>query len=251
MMGRTHALSGWCAGLLVAPLLGAASPAQSLLVAATVAGWSLAPDLDHPGAVATRWGGWVTGWLSLALRELSAVAFEATRTPRDRDSEGTHRHLSHTFVFAAVVGGVTALGTALSPWWGVLLPVTVGTLLAGRSLGRWVLGAGAVPVVWGLLAGGDELSPVRGWIGVAVALGCVVHILGDALTRAGVPFLWPLPIRGQRWFRIATPYGLRFRAGGGAERLLVFPLFVVLGVALFPGVLSVAVGVVTGAIGAP
>jgi membrane-bound metal-dependent hydrolase YbcI (DUF457 family) len=241
MMGRTHALSGWCVGLAVAPLLGATGLIQSLLVAATVAGWSLAPDLDHPGSVATRWGGVVTGGVSLALREVSAVVFEATRTPRDRDSEGTHRHLSHTLAFAAVVGAGTALGTWLSPWWGVLVPVAVGTLLAARSLGRWVLVAGTVPVAWGLLAGGDVLSPVRGWIGVAVALGCVVHILGDALTRAGVPFLWPLPIQGQRWFRIGSPRCVRFAAGGEAERLLVFPVFVLLGVLLVPGVSSVVV----------
>jgi membrane-bound metal-dependent hydrolase YbcI (DUF457 family) len=96
-------------------------------------------------------------------------------------------------------------------------------------------------VVWGLLAGGDVLSPVRGWIGVAVFLGCVVHVLGDALTRAGVPFLWPLPIRGQRWFRIGSPRRLRFAAGGDAERLFVFPVFVLLGVLLAPGVLPVVV----------
>jgi membrane-bound metal-dependent hydrolase YbcI (DUF457 family) len=241
MMARSHAASGWCAGLLVAPLLGATTAAQSLLVAATVAGWSLAPDLDHPGAVATRWGGWLTAWLSRGLRALSAAVFEATRTPRDRDSEGTHRHLSHTIVFAGVLGAGTAVGTWLAPWWGVLVPVALGTLLAGRVLGMWVLCAGTVPAVWGLVVGGDELSPVRGWIGVAVALGCVVHILGDALTRAGVPFLWPLPIRGQRWFRIGSPRVLRFAAGGDAERLVVFPVFALLGALLCPGVLPVAV----------
>lgn len=245
MMGRSHAASGWCVGLLMAPLLGASSPAQSLLVAATVAGWSLAPDLDHPGAVATRWGGWLTAWLSRGLRALSAAAFEATRTPRDRDAAGTHRHLSHTLVFAGTVGGGTAVGTAVSPWWAVLVPVAAGTLLASRSLGRWVLAAGTVPVVWGLLADGDTLSPVRGWIGVAVALGCIVHILGDALTRAGVPFLWPLSIRGQRWFRIGSPRGLRFAAGSRFERRWVFHGFAALGVLLVPGVLPVMVSSVS------
>lgn len=243
MMARSHAASGWCAGLLVAPLLGAGSPAQSLLVAATVAGWSLAPDLDHPGAMATRWGGWVTGWLSRGLRALSAFAFEATRTPRDRDSEGTHRHLSHTLLFAAMVGTAAGVGTAVSPWWGVLVPVGVGTLLAGRSLGRWVLVAGTVPVAWGLLAGGDTLSPVRGWIGVAVFLGCVVHILGDSATRAGVPFLWPIPIRGQRWYRIGTPRGWRFKTDSVLETRWMFGGFAVVGVLLFPGVLPVATAV--------
>lgn len=239
MMGRSHAASGWCTGLAVAPLLGLHALPQVLLFAVVTAGWSLAPDLDHPGAVATRWGGWVTSWLSLGLRRLSAWVFVVTRTARDRDSEGTHRHLSHTVVFAVLVGGAVAVGTALSPWWVVLLPVVVGVLLAARSLGQWVLLVGAAPLAWALLGGGDVLSPVRGWIGLAVALGCVVHILGDALTRAGVPFLWPLPICGQRWFRVGSPRCVRFAAGGEAERLLVFPAFVLLGVLLVPGVLRV------------
>lgn len=243
MMGRSHAASGWCSGLLVAPLLGASNPAQSLLVAATVAGWALAPDLDHPHATATRWGGWATAWLSRGLRALSAVVFEWTRTPRDRDAAGTHRHLSHTAVFAVAVGAGTAVGTALSPWWGVLVPVAVGTLLAARTLGMWVLVVGCVPVGWGLLVGGDELSPVRGWIGVAVALGCVVHVLGDALTRAGVPFLWPMQIGGQRWFRLGSPRCVRFPAGGRFETRVVFRVFAVASVLLVPGVLPVAFGV--------
>lgn len=242
MMGRSHAASGWCVGLATAPLLGLHSLPQVLLYASTVAGWSLAPDLDHPGAAATRWGGWLTGWLSLALRELSALVFEATRTPRDRASEGTHRHLSHTAAFAVVLGAGTALGTWLSPWWVVLVPVAVGTLLAGRVLGTWVLVAGTVPVAWGLVAGGDVLFPVRGWIGVAVALGCLTHILGDAATKAGVPILWPIMIRGQRWRRLGSPYWLRFPAGGWVEKTYVFPAFAVLGVLLMPGVLPVVTG---------
>jgi hypothetical protein len=192
----------------------------------------------------TRWGGWVTEWLSVGLRALSARVFAATRTARDQDSEGTHRHLSHTALFAAATGGAAALGTAVAPWWAVLVPVVVGALLAARTLGRWALLAAAVPLAWGVLAGGDVLLPIRGWIGVAVALGCVVHVLGDALTRAGVPVLWPLPIRGQRWFRIGSPRCVRFAAGGDGERLVVFPVFVLLGVLLVPGVLPVVVSAV-------
>lgn len=35
-------------------------------------------------------------------------------------------------------------------------------------------------------------------IGVAVFLGWMSHLLSDACTRAGVPLLWPLPVRGWR-----------------------------------------------------
>jgi hypothetical protein len=37
---------------------------------------------------------------------------------------------------------------------------------------------------------------------------------------------------------------LRFRAGGELERVLVFPVFVLLGVVLVPGVVSVVVSLV-------
>jgi membrane-bound metal-dependent hydrolase YbcI (DUF457 family) len=244
MMGRSHAASGWCTGLAVAPLVGLHQLPQVLLFAVVTAGWALAPDLDHPGAVATRWGGWATEGLSVGLQWLSAVVFAATRTQRDRDSEGTHRHLSHTALFAVLVGVVTALATVVSPWWMVLVPVAIGALLAARVLGNWVLYVGCIPLVWGILVGGVTLGAVQGWIGVAVALGCVTHSAGDALTLAGCPLLAPLPIRGQRWFRVGPPRVMRFRTGGDVEQLVVFPVFVVLGVLLVPGVLSVAVGLV-------
>lgn len=244
MLGRSHALSGWCVGLAVAPLLGVNQPASAVLFAATTAGWALAPDLDHPGSTASRWLGPVTGWVSRGLRALSAIVYEGTRGPRDCRSAGTHRHLTHTLAFAVVVGTVTAVGTVVSPWWGVLCPLAVGTLLAARSLGDWVLVAGTVPLAWGLLGGESVpsvLSPVQGWVGIAVGLGCFVHCLGDAITKAACPFLWPRMIRGERWFEIGPPKWMRFKAGGKFEKRLVFPAFAVVAVLLVPGVWLAAV----------
>ncbi|AHH98285.1 metal-dependent hydrolase [Kutzneria albida] len=240
MLGRTHAVSGWCAGLVVAPAVGVHGLGSVLLFATVTAGWALAPDLDHPGSVATRFAGPVTGILSRGLRGLSARLYAGTKGPRDEDWEGTHRHLTHTLLFAVLVGAGTAVGTAVSPWWGVLVPVAVGTLLAARALGDWVLVAGTVPVAWGLVAGGDSvlevLSPVRGWIGIAVGLGCLAHSCGDALTLSGCPILFPIPIRGETWFELGPPRVMRFRTGGTLEQLVVFPAFAAAGVMLVPGV---------------
>lgn len=55
-------------------------------------------------------------------------------------------------------------------------------------------------------------APWAAFIGVALGLGTLVHILGDAMTLSGVPVRWPLlDKKGRRW----GTWGLRwFRAGG-------------------------------------
>ena len=63
----------------------------------------------------------------------------------------------------------------------------------------------------------------------AVGFGSLIHCFGDAITKAGVPILWPIPIRGRRWFELSTgPFA--FRAGGGFEYAVVLPLFTIVAV---------------------
>jgi len=60
-------------------------------------------------------------------------------------------------------------------------------------------------------------APWAAFVGVALALGTLVHILGDAMTLSGVPIRWPLLDRkgrrwgtwGFRWFRAGGPVGER------------------------------------------
>src|SRR5438093_646260 len=101
MMGRTHALTGWCAGLALAPAIGAGTLHQAIAFAATTAGFALLPDLDHPGARASKLLGPITGVLCWLLRNASAVLYKLTKGPRDERGKGSHRHLSHTLLFAA------------------------------------------------------------------------------------------------------------------------------------------------------
>lgn len=58
-----------------------------------------------------------------------------------------------------------------------------------------------------------------------------MHCWGDSLTLAGCPWLWPIKIRGKRWYDIHTGF-LRFRAGGKIENVLVTPLLTLGTVAL-------------------
>lgn len=235
MMGRTHALTGLCAGLAVSPLL-VGTLAQALLFAAVTAGYALLPDLDHPGARASRLLGPVTGVLSRGVRAGSRWLYARTKGPRDERHRGEHRHATHTVAFALLAGTTAALGTA---WGGVWVPVGIvvlGILFAVDALGDWVLvAAGICGAAWWGSVGDDVLGTVTGTgplLGIAVALGCVTHCLGDAVTLSGCPFLWPLPIAGETWFEVRPPRALRFRTGGAVEKAAVFPAFVVIAVLL-------------------
>ncbi|MFG1908111.1 metal-dependent hydrolase [Kribbella sp. NPDC048928] len=254
MMGRSHALSGWCAGLAVAPLVGLTSVAEVVPFAAATAGYALLPDLDHPGASASRLLGPVTRLVSGAVRAFSGVLYKLTKGPRDEDSTGKHRHATHTLV-AAVLLGMLAASLGDRGKWAVLGVAVTGLVLAADVLGDWivlaVLGAAGWSVVSTTGAGtalpgtaaADALqaglTQIGGWIGAAVALGMFVHCLGDSLTRSGCPWLWPLPIRGETWYEIRLPRPLRFSTGHWFEHAVIVPVLTIGGVLLLPGALQV------------
>jgi hypothetical protein len=253
MMGVSHAASGWCAGLALAPVFGLTALVEVLLFAAATAGFSLLADLDCEGARASRLLGPVTGGVSWALRRTSATVYRLTKGPRDANSAGTHRHLSHTVIFAFALGGVTAGGIALGGPWVAVGVLLFGVLLASDALGNWVLLV-AVLSAAGLFitAPGAALNAmlaildaVGGWLGIAVTVGCLVHLVGDALTYAGLPIWWPILYKGQRWYETGVWRPLRFGAGSDFEKRFMFPAFVVLGVLLVPRVWTLAATVTT------
>jgi membrane-bound metal-dependent hydrolase YbcI (DUF457 family) len=250
MMGRSHALSGWCAGLAVAPLLGLTSVAEVVPFAAATAGYALVPDLDHPGASASRLLGPVTRLVSGAVRAFSGVLYKLTKGPRDEESTGKHRHATHTLV-AAILLGMLAASLGGRGKWAVLGVAVTGLVLAADALGDWIVLAVLAAAGWSVAgtalpgtsttdavhaAVQSGLSQIGGWIGVAVGLGMFVHCLGDSLTRSGCPWLWPLPIRGETWYELRLPRPLRFSTDSWVERLVVAPLLLVAGVLLLPGV---------------
>ena len=239
MMGRTHALTGWCAGLVVAPMVGAGTVAQAMVFATTTAGFALLPDLDHPGARASRLLGPLTRMLSWMLRRTSAAVYALTKGPRDEKRTGTHRHLSHTVLFALGLGSLAASGTAAGGPWAVAGITVFALLLAENALGDWMLLVIVGGITWWLVEAGPDaavqLDAMSGWLGVAVAAGCITHCLGDSITESGCPFLFPIPIAGETWYELRPPKFLRICTGKRVERLLIFPVFTVLGVLLLPG----------------
>ncbi|WP_371401555.1 metal-dependent hydrolase [Kribbella sp. NBC_00662] len=252
MMGRSHALSGWCAGLAVAPLVGLTSVAEVVPFAAATAGYALLPDLDHPGASASRLLGPVTRLVSGAVRAFSGVLYNLTKGPRDEDSTGKHRHATHTLA-AAILLGFLAANLGDRGKWAVLAVAVTGLVLAADALGDWIILAVLATAGWSVVGTADPLTPLPGtaaadavqaglsqigsWIGVAVALGMFVHCLGDSLTRSGCPWLWPLPIRGETWYELRLPRPFRFSTDSWVERLVIAPLLLIAGVLLLPGAL--------------
>lgn len=264
-------------GCQLAQLGGATvTPATAFTASAVCAGAALLPDLDHPEASIARTFGPLSYRISRITNATSAVIYAKTKTVRDDSRDGGHRGVTHTLVWALTEGaaaGVLALwrpGLALILF--VLLALALRALVGMRRLDRWfdafwrfLLGrwvrkhslAGrvvrwflrlnqawitlmilaALASVWA--AATLPAGTASWWVGGAVAVGCWAHCLGDSMTRSGCPWLWPIKIRGRRWYGIGTPRALRFHTGKRGESFvtwgLLAPAVAVLAVAAVPG----------------
>lgn len=235
MMGRSHAISGIPAGLASAYAIGIENLALAVPYTMVTIGFALVPDLDHPNAAATRMLGPVGIGTSNALRRLSARVYESTKGPHDENWNGKHRHLSHTLVFALVVGLVTSGLCLLTPW--AMVPVyALAVLLAADRIGDPMLLAGLAGAVIAAPSFLDSPTALSWQIGVAAAVGCFAHCLGDALTVGGCPFLWlPGPLSrlttwaGESWYEIRLLGPLSFRTGSTTETWVAVPSLVGMG----------------------
>ncbi|KUJ69420.1 hypothetical protein ACZ90_11010 [Streptomyces albus subsp. albus] len=252
MMGPAHSLSGAAAWLGVgaaAAATGHQMPWPVLVVGALIcAGAALAPDLDHKSATISRSFGPLSRALCGVIDDLSHAVYKATRKQGDPRRSGGHRTLTHTWVWAVLIGaGASALATAGGRW-AVLGILFVHMVLAVEGLlwrmARvssdvlvWLLGATSAWILADVLHkpgnGSHWLFTGEGqeylWLGLPIVLGALVHDIGDALTVSGCPILWPIPIGRKRWYPIGPPKGMRFRAGSWVELKVLMPAFMVLG----------------------
>ncbi|PPK97953.1 LexA-binding, inner membrane-associated putative hydrolase [Kineococcus xinjiangensis] len=221
MLGHSHATTGLAAGAALLPLAPVAGTAEQLAWVAAWGGFALLPDLDQGGlhwrralprlsgsTVATMWGPVTTG--------LSSGVARLARGHR----QGTHDVLLAPLVFGAVTALASlwqptaiaalalALGMALRACH-VVIPGRLETTVVGNAVLSW---GGA----WWLTT--RELGDVR-WLPLAVAGGVVVHILGDWLTRGGVP----VPFTWLRRRRRRVSLDL-FRTGSPVEHYLIVPV---------------------------
>lgn len=222
MMGGHHAISGtaaWMALAGSAPVMGHVvgldlwdlDPAQVVAGAVVATGAALLPDIDHPSATISRSGGGLTKALT---RAVSTVA--------------GHRGATHTILAAALFTALAVVVNRLD--WQVVVP-GVGEVQAGAALlvaAMCAVGTRALKMVEGRLlpwlvgiASGLLVAVVAPdtsiWLPAAVAVGVLVHLVGDLLTTDGIPFpTWPLVIRPPK--RLAS--GIWQRSGDIAVPLL-------------------------------
>lgn len=210
MLGVSHASSGLLVGAVAGAVAGS-HPVDVVVCAAVGAGAALLPDLDEPGSTVGRSLGVVTRGVSGLLRSLSSRVYRATATPyelRDSRSDGGHRYLTHTVPavlgFGALAWGLSALG-ALGLGLVVFALAALGLGCVARGFDRRVVQAAGVAAA--TVAGvAVVLGSVPPWlVACVVSAGALTHILGDWLTRSGVPLAWPLLHRGKRWWMFRSP----------------------------------------------
>jgi membrane-bound metal-dependent hydrolase YbcI (DUF457 family) len=260
MMGPSHALSGaaiWLGGSWALAATGVyhQSPLAIAVGTAVCAGGALLPDMDLSGRVTTNQGGATVahtfGVFSLFVAEViekvSLGVYTATKLSKDPDRDNGHRTLTHTVPFALLVGwGTTTLCTRFGRW--AVIPILFLMLgLALRGLfHRWAERAGWL-IVTLVSAGGAyytflHLPPDRGYplLGLAVGIGCGVHLLGDLITSAGVPILWPVPTGRRMWRMIGVPDGVAVHVGGRVEVFVLRSLFILVSLAAGAAVIGPA-----------
>jgi membrane-bound metal-dependent hydrolase YbcI (DUF457 family) len=250
MMGPSHALSGaavWLAGSWALNTYTEyhQSPLEIAVGTAVCAGAALLPDLDLSGRVSTGQGGAIVakafGRVGLFVAEVvekaSLAVYRLTSLRNDPRRDNGHRTLTHTLPFAAAMGALTTWACSAGGVWAVMavLFLMVGLALRGlfhrvaERLG-WIpitlLSAGAAFGTWVYLPA-DRGYPL---LGIAVGVGCVVHVLGDIITRAGVPIFWPLPTGRRLWRMVGMPNVLAITAGSRVETLLLRGAFTLISI---------------------
>ena len=233
VMGPTHAMSGAAAGLAIGAFLpvewgGATSVTEVFVFAGVTAGAALLPDLDTPQSTLARSFGLVSKALAHGTENVSKAIYKLTMTRKDAAIKNGHRTATHTVWFALLASlGTAALVTAFGRNGAIgVLFFLLGLAIRGlapswtrRQDWAYVTGLSlvlAVAVWWALP--GSASGPA---LGAAVAAGVLVHILGDMLTKRGVPLLGGIvSIGGKRWWNFRPPGPLRIRSGAGMDKLL-------------------------------
>lgn len=268
VMGPTHAMSGAALWLTAAaasvPLVSGAPLPVVSVYAAVCAGSALLPDLDCPGSFSMTDGSTVVRAFGVlgevlghTLNNLSLAVYSLTRSKYDPAKENGHRTLTHTLVFTVGLGLLVSLGaalpghfSALGREWATGAVISLAAMWACLHLAlfglfdKWTkktrkkYGLLGVMAVSGVLTAITAASLPHGattfpLLGLAVGAGAAMHLVGDGITKMGVPALWPIPIRGKRWYDVSLPTVIRIRAGGPFEYIVLLPLLTVVTVGAF------------------
>jgi membrane-bound metal-dependent hydrolase YbcI (DUF457 family) len=204
MMGGHHAATGaaaWVAVTASTPIAfgwyEGVTNTGVIAGALVCAGAALLPDADHH-----------SGTIANSLKPVSNVVVKGIETVSGGHRKGTHSILG-VAVFTAIAWGLSLLSIdtgneeigsiLIGP--GIMCVLLVAFALKALKITRdtkllpWTTSI-TLAVLIAIFAPEEWF-----WMPFSVALGCVVHILGDLVTTAGVPLLWPLKFRSPGWMR--------------------------------------------------
>jgi len=259
VMGPTHAMSGAAAALAAITVYNATiapeplHPTVAVLGTVMAAGAALAPDIDSRSSTVVRSFG-IFGVIGYHIaNSIGVTVHTASRTRYDSHVENGHRTFFHTTFLALLMGGIVALLTAptnvievFGKEYGlgqfnaiILMGIFLNLSLAGifekqikkarRTFGPYILMAFSFLAAVGIASVMPEATiagaGTYAWLGIAVGFGWFIHLLGDAITKMGVPMAWPIKIRGHRWWDVSLPAFMRISAGGTFEYVILLPLF--------------------------
>lgn len=218
------------------------SPSMGLYVLSAVAfvAGALIPDFDNTSSTAKSSMGIFGEPITFAFRESSRLV-QTIHTKQDAKSRAkahdvVHRGFWHSLVGAGALALIVNFLTSNPLTTAVLLPFgfvgisNLGALiaatlcLAAMHIAMSGLNVGALKAVKGVKNIGSTLMFLVSvavtllffnaipagqytWLGYSLGIGAVVHIIGDAFTKAGVPFFSPIiPRKGKLWYtyRFAT-----------------------------------------------
>lgn len=270
VMGPTHSMSGaavWLVGTAVAASISPFNPTLSMVVlgATVMAGAAIACDFDSNSATAVRSFGVMGTIVHQIVDGISVLVYNLTRTKYDKPRENGHRTLFHTGAMAIAIGAAVSALASISGTVDILgKTFTYGQLfsllvmfimlhlgIAGlfekqvkkmkKKVGVYgmLLASFVITAIVGYALPENETFP---WLGLCVGGGLIVHCMGDAITKMGVPLLWPIKIKGKRWYDITLPSFMRIKAGGKFEYVFLLPAltFITIGAALWhiPGAIE-------------
>lgn len=260
--GKTHTISSLAVYLLIMALatewvykmLDSRSIFIVLASIFVVAGSSKMPDLDNTRSSAMSALGPIGQGLSIVFRSLSNMIYAITKTKYDKDTSNPHRGFFHTLVSSIMwfflvlgtasiekrftIGGtVYTIGEMFAVIW---LFLTTQIALAGifskrfkKNKDKGFIG-GITNIIISLVVsivllrlGRTEAASYQ-WVAFSFAIGYLLHIMGDTLTKAGAPILFPLRIRGKRWYDIRF---MKIESGGEFEKVILIPFFCLLAIA--------------------
>lgn len=256
-MGPTHAMSAVAFYLLLFLFakdfiinLGIKDNLFILFISSlVVAGSALFPDLDNTKSTAMSVLGIVGEGISSLMRSSATVIFYLTRTKYDDETANPHRGFWHTLISSLLLGllvkitlelnspvsntffqkyNFNKLGDFFALFW---IFITIQLAFSGllNNFVKKMKNSITNKIILTLI--GLFLSFILiyynnstnyNWLIIIIMLGYIFHILGDTMTVAGTPLLFPIKFKGKRWF---THRILKIHAGGEFETKFLLPLF--------------------------